>query len=175
MKSGDWNRRRGRAMIGGRDGWWWRIIWAYLSGNKCVLSVKRIIKPYLTPNYLLTCSQTMVALTWSSHCLRWMSDVGGWLCIPPPQSLTVCQRSLTTMQIQIQGLLQFSVPVFPTAEVSGLLTDYYTRRWSGVYHSFPFYALLYRETCWGSSDSWTPLSSVCTSWQPCLTAAGCTR
>uniref|UniRef100_A0A672IZL3 Protein tweety homolog n=1 Tax=Salarias fasciatus TaxID=181472 RepID=A0A672IZL3_SALFA len=35
---------------------------------------------------------------------------------PFQQSLTVCQRSLTTMQIQIQGLLQFSVPVFPTAE-----------------------------------------------------------
>lgn len=35
---------------------------------------------------------------------------------PFQQSLTVCQRSLTTMQIQIQGLLQFSVPFFPTAE-----------------------------------------------------------
>uniref|UniRef100_A0A665U6M2 Protein tweety homolog n=1 Tax=Echeneis naucrates TaxID=173247 RepID=A0A665U6M2_ECHNA len=35
---------------------------------------------------------------------------------PFQQSLTICQRSLTTMQIQIQGLLQFSVPVFPTAE-----------------------------------------------------------
>ncbi|XP_049417868.1 protein tweety homolog 2-like [Epinephelus fuscoguttatus] len=35
---------------------------------------------------------------------------------PFQQSLTVCQRSLTTMQIQIQGLLQFSVPIFPTAE-----------------------------------------------------------
>uniref|UniRef100_A0A8C5CQI6 Protein tweety homolog n=1 Tax=Gadus morhua TaxID=8049 RepID=A0A8C5CQI6_GADMO len=32
------------------------------------------------------------------------------------QSLTIYQRSLTTMQIQIQGLLQFSVPLFPTAE-----------------------------------------------------------
>ncbi|MEQ2229423.1 Protein tweety 2-like [Ilyodon furcidens] len=31
-------------------------------------------------------------------------------------SLTVCQRSLTTMQIQIQGLLQFSLPIFPTAQ-----------------------------------------------------------
>uniref|UniRef100_A0A8C9YQK4 Protein tweety homolog n=1 Tax=Sander lucioperca TaxID=283035 RepID=A0A8C9YQK4_SANLU len=31
-------------------------------------------------------------------------------------SLTICQHSLTTMQIQIQGLLQFSLPVFPTAE-----------------------------------------------------------
>lgn len=35
---------------------------------------------------------------------------------PFQQSLTVCQRSLTTMQIQVQGLLQFSVPFFPTAE-----------------------------------------------------------
>uniref|UniRef100_A0A672Y9F2 Protein tweety homolog n=1 Tax=Sphaeramia orbicularis TaxID=375764 RepID=A0A672Y9F2_9TELE len=35
---------------------------------------------------------------------------------PFQQSLTICQRSVTTMQIQIQGLLQFSVPVFPTAE-----------------------------------------------------------
>ncbi|XP_040047499.2 protein tweety homolog 2-like [Gasterosteus aculeatus] len=35
---------------------------------------------------------------------------------PFQQSLTICQRSLTTMQIQIQGLLQLSVPVFPTAE-----------------------------------------------------------
>uniref|UniRef100_A0A673WQR9 Protein tweety homolog n=1 Tax=Salmo trutta TaxID=8032 RepID=A0A673WQR9_SALTR len=31
-------------------------------------------------------------------------------------SLTIFQRSLTTMQIQIQGLLQFAVPLFPTAE-----------------------------------------------------------
>uniref|UniRef100_A0AAY5KAU0 Protein tweety homolog n=1 Tax=Esox lucius TaxID=8010 RepID=A0AAY5KAU0_ESOLU len=32
------------------------------------------------------------------------------------QSLTIFQRSLTTMQIQTQGLLQYSVPLFPTAE-----------------------------------------------------------
>ncbi|XP_066521158.1 protein tweety homolog 2 isoform X5 [Hoplias malabaricus] len=31
-------------------------------------------------------------------------------------SLTVFQRSLTTMQIQVQGLLQFAVPLFPSAE-----------------------------------------------------------
>ncbi|XP_061159213.1 protein tweety homolog 2-like isoform X5 [Syngnathus typhle] len=37
---------------------------------------------------------------------------------PFQQSLTVSQRSLTTMQIQIQGLLQFSMPAFPTAEGS---------------------------------------------------------
>ncbi|XP_037544335.1 protein tweety homolog 2-like [Nematolebias whitei] len=35
---------------------------------------------------------------------------------PFQQSLTVCQRSLTTMQIQIQGLLQFSASIFPTAQ-----------------------------------------------------------
>uniref|UniRef100_A0A3Q3WQ09 Protein tweety homolog n=1 Tax=Mola mola TaxID=94237 RepID=A0A3Q3WQ09_MOLML len=35
---------------------------------------------------------------------------------PFQQSLTICQRSLTTMQIQIQGLLQLSVPFFPSAE-----------------------------------------------------------
>ncbi|KAG7259277.1 hypothetical protein CRUP_023980 [Coryphaenoides rupestris] len=38
--------------------------------------------------------------------------------LPSPfqQSLTIYQRSLTTMQIQIQGLLRFSIPLFPTAE-----------------------------------------------------------
>ncbi|XP_029455106.1 protein tweety homolog 2 [Rhinatrema bivittatum] len=35
---------------------------------------------------------------------------------PFQQALTTFQRSLTTMQIQIQGLLQFAVPIFPTAE-----------------------------------------------------------
>ncbi|NP_001080592.1 protein tweety homolog 2 [Xenopus laevis] len=35
---------------------------------------------------------------------------------PFQQALTVFQRSLTTMQIQIQGLLQFAVPLFPTAQ-----------------------------------------------------------
>lgn len=35
---------------------------------------------------------------------------------PFHQSLTVFQRSLTTMQIQIQGLLQFAVPIFPSAQ-----------------------------------------------------------
>ncbi|XP_018600990.2 protein tweety homolog 2 isoform X1 [Scleropages formosus] len=35
---------------------------------------------------------------------------------PFQQSLTIFQRSLTTMQIQVQGLLQFAVPLFPTAE-----------------------------------------------------------
>ncbi|XP_030611546.1 protein tweety homolog 2 isoform X3 [Archocentrus centrarchus] len=35
---------------------------------------------------------------------------------PFQQPLAIFQRSLTTMQIQIQGLLQFAVPLFPTAE-----------------------------------------------------------
>lgn len=35
----------------------------------------------------------------------------------PLQALTVFQRSLTTMQIQIQGLIQYALPLFPTAEV----------------------------------------------------------
>ncbi|KAJ3607617.1 hypothetical protein NHX12_024668 [Muraenolepis orangiensis] len=35
---------------------------------------------------------------------------------PFQKSLTVFQRSLTTMQIQIQGLLQFAVPLFPSAQ-----------------------------------------------------------
>uniref|UniRef100_A0A4W4GPA2 Protein tweety homolog n=1 Tax=Electrophorus electricus TaxID=8005 RepID=A0A4W4GPA2_ELEEL len=38
------------------------------------------------------------------------------LASPFQQSLTIFQRSLTTMQIQVQGLLQFSLAVFPTAE-----------------------------------------------------------
>lgn len=33
------------------------------------------------------------------------------------QALTVFQRSLTAMQIQVAGLLHFAVPMFPTAEV----------------------------------------------------------
>ncbi|ELR60790.1 Protein tweety-like protein 2, partial [Bos mutus] len=36
---------------------------------------------------------------------------------PFQQALTVFQRSLTAMQIQVAGLLQFAVPRFPTAEV----------------------------------------------------------
>ncbi|XP_051530837.1 protein tweety homolog 2-like isoform X2 [Myxocyprinus asiaticus] len=43
---------------------------------------------------------------------------------PFQQSLTVFQRSLTTMQIQIQGLLQFAVPLFPTAEGDLLSIQY---------------------------------------------------
>ncbi|XP_029069106.1 protein tweety homolog 2 isoform X1 [Monodon monoceros] len=35
---------------------------------------------------------------------------------PFQQALTVFQRSLTTMHIQVTGLLQFAVPLFPTAE-----------------------------------------------------------
>lgn len=61
----------------------------------------------------------MPLLMRSSHSL--------WRPIMSPQSLTVCQRSLTTMQIQIQGLLRFSAPLFPTAQVPGC--------WGGLLHS----------------------------------------
>lgn len=52
-------------------------------------------------------------------------DFGGeWIltggCGLSTQSLTAFQRSLTTMQIQVAGLLQFAVPLFPTAEVREL-------------------------------------------------------
>ncbi|NXL73818.1 TTYH2 protein, partial [Leptocoma aspasia] len=39
------------------------------------------------------------------------------LSSPFQQALTMFQRSLTTMQIQIQGLIQYALPLFPTAEV----------------------------------------------------------
>nr|DBA27589.1 TPA: hypothetical protein GDO54_008063 [Pyxicephalus adspersus] len=35
---------------------------------------------------------------------------------PFQQALNVFQKSLNTMQIQVQGLLQFAVPIFPTAQ-----------------------------------------------------------
>uniref|UniRef100_A0A8C3N9Z1 Protein tweety homolog n=1 Tax=Geospiza parvula TaxID=87175 RepID=A0A8C3N9Z1_GEOPR len=38
------------------------------------------------------------------------------LSSPFQQALTMFQRSLTTMQIQIQGLIQYALPLFPTAE-----------------------------------------------------------
>lgn len=44
---------------------------------------------------------------------------GGSVTVPHSllQALTVFQRSLTTMQIQIQGLIQYALPLFPTAKV----------------------------------------------------------
>lgn len=55
------------------------------------------------------------------------------LCSVTPclQPLTIFQRSLTTMQIQIQGLLQFAVPLFPTAEVSHKQETSSGREWLG--------------------------------------------
>lgn len=49
---------------------------------------------------------------------------GGWPPSSDPprcllQALTVFQRSLTTMQMQTQGLIQFALPLFPMAEVWG--------------------------------------------------------
>lgn len=47
----------------------------------------------------------------------WEGGPHGGAAVSPGQALTVFQRSLTTMQIQVAGLLQFAVPLFPTAEV----------------------------------------------------------
>ncbi|XP_052612511.1 LOW QUALITY PROTEIN: protein tweety homolog 2 [Peromyscus californicus insignis] len=50
------------------------------------------------------------------HCSQSLSSPLPAGCGLSTQSLTVFQRSLTTMQIQVVGLLQFAVPLFPTAE-----------------------------------------------------------
>ncbi|XP_062875058.1 protein tweety homolog 2-like isoform X2 [Trichomycterus rosablanca] len=82
------------------------------SSDFCVAPDKFIMnqtKDYLSgevTHYYLYCSQT--------------------LSNPFQQSLTLFQRSLTTMQIQVQGLLQYSVGIFPTAQrdllgIQGLL------------------------------------------------------
>ncbi|XP_035381518.1 protein tweety homolog 2-like isoform X2 [Electrophorus electricus] len=72
------------------------------TSDLCVSPDKFIVnrtKTFLTEDvvhYYLYCSQSLAS--------------------PFQQSLTIFQRSLTTMQIQVQGLLQFSLAVFPTAE-----------------------------------------------------------
>uniref|UniRef100_A0A671WVE3 Protein tweety homolog n=1 Tax=Sparus aurata TaxID=8175 RepID=A0A671WVE3_SPAAU len=60
--------------------------------------------------WLLT---TMMVFGVLTLVLSWTS-LGADLATAVP--LTIFQRSLTTMQIQIQGLLQFAVPLFPSAE-----------------------------------------------------------
>ncbi|XP_068162110.1 protein tweety homolog 2 isoform X2 [Antennarius striatus] len=67
-----------------------------VSPDKFILSQTKGIIGSDILHYYLYCNQT------TSH--------------PFQQPLTIFQRSLTTMQIQIQGLLQFAVPLFPTAE-----------------------------------------------------------
>uniref|UniRef100_A0A674JZQ9 Protein tweety homolog n=1 Tax=Terrapene triunguis TaxID=2587831 RepID=A0A674JZQ9_9SAUR len=60
---------------------------------------------------------------WLSYLLLFILDLIicliaclGLVLFSAMQALTIYQRSLTTMQIQIQGLMQFAVPLFPTAE-----------------------------------------------------------
>lgn len=89
--------------------------------------------------------------------------LGGSVTAPhsPLQALTVFQRSLTTMQIQIQGLIQYALPLFPTAEV---------QEW-GAGHLHPSFCspelpdppFSHRKTCWESSSSSTPQRPACTS------------
>ncbi|KAI4894393.1 hypothetical protein NFI96_001638 [Prochilodus magdalenae] len=67
-----------------------------VSPDKFIMNQTKDIVSSEIVHYYLYCSQTLPN--------------------PFQQSLTVFQRSLTTMQIQVQGLLQFAVPLFPTAE-----------------------------------------------------------
>uniref|UniRef100_A0A673YPK3 Protein tweety homolog n=1 Tax=Salmo trutta TaxID=8032 RepID=A0A673YPK3_SALTR len=78
---------------------------------------------WLTYLLLLILDLVILVGTHSALCNNWYPLLTHYYLycsqnLPNPfqQSLTIFQRSLTTMQIQIQGLLQFSVPVFPTAE-----------------------------------------------------------
>ncbi|KAK3552795.1 hypothetical protein QTP86_022583, partial [Hemibagrus guttatus] len=78
---------------------------AFLREGKWVYNGSQHLMHYIA-HYYLYCSQTLPN--------------------PFQQSLTIFQRSLTTMQIQIQGLLQISISIFPTAErdllgIQGLL------------------------------------------------------
>uniref|UniRef100_A0A670HSK5 Protein tweety homolog n=1 Tax=Podarcis muralis TaxID=64176 RepID=A0A670HSK5_PODMU len=52
----------------------------------------------------------------SAEIVRYYLYCSQSLTNPFQQALTIYQRSLTTMQIQIQGLMQFALPLFPTAE-----------------------------------------------------------
>ncbi|KAM4821740.1 protein tweety homolog 2 isoform X2 [Urocitellus parryii] len=52
----------------------------------------------------------------STEVTRYYLYCGQSVSSPFQQALTTFQRSLTTMQIQVVGLLQFAVPLFPTAE-----------------------------------------------------------
>uniref|UniRef100_A0A8D1SY68 Protein tweety homolog n=1 Tax=Sus scrofa TaxID=9823 RepID=A0A8D1SY68_PIG len=57
---------------------------------------------------MLCCGMLALLLSWTSLAADAAAAV--------QQALTVFQRSLTSMQIQVAGLLQFAVPLFPTAE-----------------------------------------------------------
>uniref|UniRef100_A0A8C7FKR1 Protein tweety homolog n=1 Tax=Oncorhynchus kisutch TaxID=8019 RepID=A0A8C7FKR1_ONCKI len=65
---------------------------------------------------LVICLAACLGLAKQSHIVHYYLYCSQTLPNPFQQSLTIFQRSLTTMQIQIQGLLQFAVPLFPTAE-----------------------------------------------------------
>uniref|UniRef100_A0A8C6VAL3 Protein tweety homolog n=1 Tax=Naja naja TaxID=35670 RepID=A0A8C6VAL3_NAJNA len=65
---------------------------------------------------MLCCGLLTLCLSWASFA----ADVSAAVVSPVLEhelsTLTIYQRSLTTMQIQIQGLVQFAVPFFPTAK-----------------------------------------------------------
>uniref|UniRef100_A0AAQ5Y6A3 Protein tweety homolog n=1 Tax=Amphiprion ocellaris TaxID=80972 RepID=A0AAQ5Y6A3_AMPOC len=65
---------------------------------------------------LLGAHTCMFPAAWPENIVHYYIYCNQTLSNPFQQPLTIFQRSLTTMQIQIQGLLQFAVPLFPTAE-----------------------------------------------------------
>uniref|UniRef100_A0A3Q2WL87 Protein tweety homolog n=1 Tax=Haplochromis burtoni TaxID=8153 RepID=A0A3Q2WL87_HAPBU len=72
----------------------------------------------LTTLFLNYCTYYSTSITQPKACCIHMCYLPAvhlllYFCLQP---LAIFQRSLTTMQIQIQGLLQFAVPLFPTAE-----------------------------------------------------------
>uniref|UniRef100_A0A8C6WA42 Protein tweety homolog n=1 Tax=Nannospalax galili TaxID=1026970 RepID=A0A8C6WA42_NANGA len=72
------------------------LSWASLAADTATAVVSGVGGVSEVAHYYLHCSQSLSS--------------------PFQQSLTIFQRSLTTMQIQVVGLLQFAVPLFPTAE-----------------------------------------------------------
>lgn len=79
------------------------------------------------------------------------------------------------MQIQTQGLIQFALPLFPTAEVWGEVCVWGGHPLPAPLFSPPSLPIPCRKTSWGSSSSSTPRRPACTSSRPCWTAGGCTR
>ncbi|NXU68598.1 TTYH2 protein, partial [Horornis vulcanius] len=73
-------------------------------------------------HYYLYCDQSLSSpfqqVQGGGHCPWRCLGLGGSVTVPRSslQALTLFQRSLTTMQIQIQGLIQYALPLFPTAE-----------------------------------------------------------
>ncbi|XP_042529812.1 protein tweety homolog 2 [Dipodomys spectabilis] len=63
--------------------------------------------------FILNATQDQIG----TEVIRYYLHCGQSVSSPFQQTLTIFQRSLSAMQIQITGLLQFALPLFPTAEM----------------------------------------------------------